>query len=308
MGNILELYSHHKSFTKVASILGISRQAATRKIKRALDEYPAKLPSSQEPIKPASNVTRVLLFCDRHEQPGFGEDFKEMMWLADLANDKKPHVIVDIGDTQDFLSLCSHQRNETWSGKLKPSLAKELEHAAKMYAAFNKRLKHKCRKVVTLGNHEHRLWTFENENPEMHGIPSTIYTKDILEASGWEWHKYGEYVNIDGVDFTHVPFNGMGKPVGGDNSCKQLAEKSTRDVVYGHTHALQLVMAHKFGQRSVTAFNGGTMMPLNYMPTYAKNTRKEFWHGCHILTIRNGKIDSVKSYSLEDLREIYSSM
>lgn len=301
---ILELYSELGSFTKVANRLGISRQAATAKIKRELAKHPTVYPSSKQPILSPDKPVRVLYFTDAHNQPDMAQD--RFIWLARLCNELKPDILIDGGDTQDFLSLCSHEKNESYKGKLKPSLAKDLECAAQMYALLNRHLTHKCRKIVTLGNHEHRLWVYENDNPEMYGIPTAIYTKDILEASGWEWYKYGEYVDINGVQFTHCPFNGMGKPVGGDNACKQIAEKSLHDTVFGHTHYFQIVTAHKFGSgEAVTAFNAGCYMPNNYVPTYAKNTRKKFWYGAHLITISDRKIDSIKSWSINEMERDY---
>jgi len=227
------------------------------------------------------------------------------LWLARMVDDIGPDVWLDGGDSQDFLGLCSHERDETWKGKLKPILARELEYAAQMYSILNKST-HKCRKIITLGNHEHRLWTYENENPAVHEIPTTIYTKDILEASGWEWHKYGEYVTVGGVRFTHCPFNGMGKPVGGENACKQIAEKSTQDTVFGHTHFLSLFTAHKFGyNKSVTAFNGGSFMQNKYVGNYAKNSRKGHWYGAHLITTNGEGIDSIKSWSMAEIEQKY---
>lgn len=313
MGNILELYGELGTYKAVGDRLGISRQAATKKIKKALLEYPDKLPSSKEPLpsKPVDTI-RVLYFTDAHNQPDMPID--RFKWLASLCNELDPDILFDGGDGDDINSLCAYEKNESYKGKLKPSLARDLEAAAQMRATINKYLLVKPRKIITLGNHEDRIWRFENDNPEMHGIPTAIYTKDILEASGWEWHPYREYVNIGGttingvtyggVDFVHVPMNKR-KEYEGENAVKQVTQHIVRDIVFGHIHELQFFQMGKVNNHSVTAYCGGCFMPQNYIPSYCKYTRKEFWYGAHLITIKDGRIRDIKQYTMRELEEKY---
>lgn len=230
------------------------------------------------------------------------------MWLAGLINEEKPDYIVDGGDFDDFHSLCSHEGNETYKGKLKPSLQKDIDAAHEARELISRNLTHDCPKYITLGNHEHRVWNYQDKNPEMYGIPVNMYL-DVLNAHGWQYTMYGEYLELAGVNFTHVPFNANGKPVQSETGCKQIAEKSIRDICYGHTHKKDEWSAAKFGSAlSVIAFNGGCFMPDGYVPSYAKDTRKEFWYGCHVLMVRNGRIKSIKSYHMAELQEIYGQL
>lgn len=250
------------------------------------------------------DFTKVLYFTDAHNQPSL--DLNRFEWLANFINHEKPDYLVDGGDFDDFNSLCTHERNETQKGKLKQSLMRDLEHSVKARGLIDELLTCDPVKHVTLGNHEHRLWLYENNNPEVYGMATGHYL-DILKKYDWGFTMYGEYYTVEGVDFTHCPFTGMGKPVGGDNTCKQIAEKSIRDCVYGHTHALQSVIAHKFGPgRSVMAFNGGCFMPDGYIPSYAQNTRKEFWYGAHVIMISKGRIRSIRSYSMQEIEQIFN--
>jgi predicted MPP superfamily phosphohydrolase len=198
--------------------------------------------------------TKILYFTDAHNQPSL--NMERFVWLAGLINDTRPDFIVDGGDFDDFQSLCSHERNETYKGKLKPSLERDLIASQEARDLLNNNILHDCPKFVTLGNHEARLWIYENSNPEIKGMPSGKY-EQILKSTEWQFKPYGAYINIAGVDFTHAPFNAMGKPVGGDTGCKQIADKSIRDVCFGHTHKKDEWSAHKFGGNSVVAFNGG---------------------------------------------------
>jgi len=250
-------------------------------------------------IKSIKDYAKVVCFTDAHNQPTLPQD--RFVWLARFINHEKPDYVVDSGDFDDFHSLCSHERNETEKGRVKPALLTDLSYSAKARELINDVLTCNPRKMVTLGNHEDRLWLYENLNREVQGLATSHYL-DILNKHGWDCTRYGEYLTLHGVDFTHCPFNGMGRPVGGDNVAKQAAEKSVADVVFGHTHQMTIVTAHKFGNnRSVTAYNLGCYMPDGYVPNYAKNTRKEFWYGSHVLMIEGGRVRSVKSYHIGEL-------
>jgi len=254
-------------------------------------------------ISASNDMVKVVYFTDAHNQPVLSQE--RFVWLAKMVNHEKPDYLIDGGDFDDFHSLCSHEKNETEKGRVKPALLHDLTHSAKARELINDALNCNPVKHVTLGNHEDRIWLYENMNREVQGMASNHYM-DILKLHGWQATKYGAYLTIEGVDFTHCPFNGMGRPVGGDNVAKQAAEKSIADVVFGHTHQMTIVTAHKFGNnRSVTAYNLGCFMPDNYMPSYAKNTRKEFWYGAHVLMIAGGRVKSVKSYQMGELEHKY---
>jgi hypothetical protein len=49
----------------------------------------------------------------------------------------------------------------------------------------------------------------------------------------------------------------------------------------------------------------GCFMPDGYVPDYAKDTRKEFWYGCHLLTVRDMRIKSIKSFHMSELKDLY---
>lgn len=292
-----------------------SKAAAARALGMAVTTFKSRFDKeTKQPRiyleKPAKNedfnkspVTKILYFTDAHNQPGMNND--RFRWLAQFTNDQRPDVLLDGGDFDDFQSLCSQERNDTYKGRLKPSLARDLEASAEARRILHDGIKHKCRRVLTKGNHEHRLHTFENNNPEMYGIPTNIYA-DILKATGWEAYEYGEYVSIAGVDFIHIPLITQQTPVGGEMACRKIADKSPFDVVFGHTHTLNIWSSLRFrDNKSVIAFNGGCFMPENYIPPYAKNTKKEYWYGCHVIIAAEGRIKSVKSWHISELEGMY---
>jgi len=224
-------------------------------------------------------------------------------WLAAFVNHKKPDVLIDGGDFDDFGSLCTHERNETYKGKLKHSLAKDLEQAARARAILKKEITHSCRQIAVLGNHEERIWRYEDANPEMYGIPSSIYL-EILTSTGWEVYRFKDTVNVAGVDFTHVPFN-KGKEFGGENATRAAAKAAQRDIVFGHIHELQMFHDGKLNNNSVMAICGGCFMPDGYIPSYAKKDRKEYFYGAWEFLVKDGRIKSFKAYHISELEACY---
>jgi hypothetical protein len=250
-------------------------------------------------------IKRVVYFTDAHNQPKLNQD--RFYWLANYINDMKPDAIVDGGDFDDFESLCSHVKNETWRGKLKEGLLKDLEYSNKARLILHDNIKVDCPKYITLGNHEQRVWDYENQNPEMWGIPSSMY-EAILDTYEWKITKYKEYLNLFGVDFTHVPMNALQRAVGGKMVVRNVAVQSVRDCCFGHTHVMGYHNEPKFGNaEGVSVFNGGTFTPYGYIPDYASWSQKQPWQGCHTITIdkSKGKIISISSISMLDLEHRY---
>jgi hypothetical protein len=248
---------------------------------------------------------KIVYFTDAHNQPGLS--FDRFFWLCNFVKDVSPDYLVDGGDFDDFNSLCRHERNETYQGKFKPAFQKDLEHSAQARKIISDNISPKIIKYALLGNHEQRIWDFENINPEMYGTMTSAYM-DTLLGNDWAVTHYKAYLTLHGVDFTHVPMNGMNKPVGGKNPCNLISRDSIRDVCFGHTHSIGLQENHKLGpSRSVVAFNGGCFMPDGYVPSYAQNSQKRFWYGAHVLRIINERLHVEQSLTMREIEKKYSN-
>lgn len=301
MGIYQGYVSQFGSARKAATALGIPKTTFLDRLNKEKPKLPLGLSGITDQIK-YTNSIKIVYFTDAHNQPGLSQD--RFKWLAHFVNTSKPQILVDGGDFDDFGSLCTHEKNDTYKGKLKPSLAKDLEASAQARAILKSEIKHPCRQIVTLGNHEDRIWRYEDANPEMYGIPSSIYL-DILKATGWEYVKFKETINVSGVDVTHVPYN-KGKEFGGENAARLVAKAAQRDTLFGHIHELQLFQDGKLSDSSVIAFCGGCFMPDGYIPSYARKDRKEYFYGAHEILIRNGRIKSIKSFHISELEDAYN--
>lgn len=164
--------------------------------------------------------------------------------------DKKPNIIVNIGDFWDFESLSSYDKGkksfegrrvkadidagnkgmDLLLGPLKRLQKKQRKHKHKVY---NPRL------VFTLGNHEERFDRFVDYNAEFEGLLGTDTLN--IEKWGWEVHPFLKPVNIEGIHFVHYlanPFSG--KPYGG-SALNQLKHVGTSFCV-GHKQTLDVAM------------------------------------------------------------------
>lgn len=277
---------------------------ATPEIKTKPSDNKLKLYGISDLVeKESSDWIKIVYFTDAHNQPGMSLD--RFKWLAGLVNDVKPDYLISGGDMDEIGSLSGHEKNETYKGKLKPLLAQDLEASARMAKLLKDEIKHPCQKIITLGNHEQRIKTYENNNPEIFGIAWNIYS-EIWEKTGWIMHDYGAYVNIGGVKFTHAPFDQNGFPVKGEACVKKVATNSTSDVVFGHLHYETRIRAHKFDtDNSVTALCAACFMPVGYRPDYVKNTRKEYDRGCYVLMVKDGRLQSIKQFAMSELEYLY---
>jgi hypothetical protein len=126
-------------------------------------------------------------------------------------------------------------------------------------------------KHVTLGNHEDRVFSFTNNHPEIAGMmEENVHT--ILGDFGWGYSPFGAISYLGGVGFTHAPLNRMGKPYGGKHAENQIANDSTTDIVYGHSHGFFTKPFWKLGGEKIRVVNLGTALPHGHTEEYAKHS------------------------------------
>src|SRR3990167_3739832 len=165
-------------------------------------------------------------------------------FLTDIGNyivDKKPDVIIHIGDYADMPSLSSYDAGKkVFEGRrykddliaahngMRELLTPLWEFNSR--ARKNKEKQYYPRMVLTLGNHEDRISRAINSDPKLDG---TIGLEDLkYEDFGWEVYPYLQPVHIDGVAYAHYFTSGiMGRPV---TSSRQLVIKKHQSCTMGH--------------------------------------------------------------------------
>lgn len=225
------------NITKAAIALGIPRQtvqsrALTIKLKGVADKLCNHTTSS--PNEPQKHC----VIPDVQAKPGVPLD--HLRWAGNYIAEKKPDVIICLGDFADMPSLSSYDRNTAAAENRRYKLDIEAAHKAMelLMTPILQDETYKPRLVLTLGNHEDRITRYGDANPALHEFVST---KDLgYEAWGWEVHAYREVVKIDGVSYTHFFYNpNTGKPYGGLNLDTRLK-----------TIGMTFTMGHQQGMRT----------------------------------------------------------
>lgn len=184
------------------------------------------------------------------------EDLEYMLWIGHYIAEKQPDVIIHIGDHYDFPSLSSYDKGKSSAeGK---RLVKDIEAGNIGFEYLNMAMqKHKGynpRKIFCLGNHEHRLDRYIDDNPELIGTLGT----DLLpfEKYGWEVHPFLKPVEVNGIFFVHYLANPMnGKPYGGN--AMNILKTVGRSFVVGHKQILDVAIRPTIdGKQQIGIVNG----------------------------------------------------
>lgn len=312
--SLSEAIGVHGSQNKAADALGIPRSTFRRRLKKeqvsqGMREIRGRI-KKEEPKKEAkqSTIKTVMVIGDFHRCPSMKNDIPK--WLGMFANDIQPDAIVHIGDLGDFDSVARFIEKGSFDGKAQPSIDQDIESVAagfrdfhQYYTAENEVILH-----TTLGNHDERLWIYENANPQSYETFTNKFT-GMLEHYGWAWSRFGAYKNIFGVDFTHAPMHEGGRAISGKGAVQRIANESQRDVVFGHTHKFCVMSVAKLGHSGrVTAVNVGCTLPQGYIKPYAKLNANGWWWGVVLLTIIDGKIEGVQSKPMAELEKEYSCL
>ncbi len=195
-------------------------------------------------VRQDDNTGKKIMFIPDCQVRG-DVDMTYLDAIGQYIIDKKPDIIVNIGDFFDMPSLSSYDKgkinfegrrlqNDIKAGKLG---MQRLLNPLREYQTEND-YSYDPRMVFCLGNHEERLKRVSNNNSEFEGFIG--YHLLELEKD-WEVHDFLKPVNIQGINFVHYLANPMtGKPYGG-NAASQLKNAGSSFCV-GHKQTLEVAI------------------------------------------------------------------
>ena len=203
--------------------------------------------------------------------------------------DKKPDVIVHLGDHFDMHSLSSYDR-----GTKKAEGANYLEdikagqEAMEAFLApikaynkkrkANKKKQYKPRMEFLLGNHEERIARHINAYPILDGVLG--YHTLGLEEMGWNVNGFREPITIDGVTYAHYFYNPMsGHPYGGKATTK--LNNIGFSFVMGHQQGLDMAMKHLGNGETLRGVVAGSFY--QHEEEYKGPQANDHWQGCLML-------------------------
>lgn len=251
---------------------------------------------------------RHLVIPDCQVKPDV--DITYLRWVGEYIVEKKPDVIIQIGDFADMPSLSSYDvGKKTFEGR---RYKKDLEAAHEGMqmllsplweynekAKRNKERQYRPRQVLTLGNHEDRISRAVESDPKLDG---TIGLSDLAyERFGWEVYDFLDVVEIDGVAYSHYFTSGvLGRPI---TSAQALLSKKHQSCVMGHSQDRQIAYGRKANGDSLTGLFVGACYVHN--EDYLGPQGNNYWRGVWLLNeVENGKFDEMP-VSLNYLRKKY---
>lgn len=242
-------------------------------------------------------------------QAKHGEDFTFLSYIGQYIVDKKPEVIVNLGDFVDMESLSSYDvGKKSFEGK---RYVKDIEAARKamdclmspirefnLKARKNKEKLYKPRLVLTLGNHEQRILRAIENDPKLEGL---IKYED-LPYQDWEVNDFLKPVFINGIAYCHYfPTGVMGRPA---SSAGAMVSKLHMSCVAGHQQGKQVAYGKRPDGSTITCIIAGSCYEHN--EGYLDHQTNNHFRGLVMLhEVRNGSFDEM-FVSLDYLKGKYA--
>jgi hypothetical protein len=182
---------------------------------------------------------KILVIPDLQVKPDV--PLEHLDWIGKLIVDKRPDVVVQIGDFADMPSLSSYDvGKKSFEGRRYLKDVESVVEAQKRLlkpliqdynkAVRNKKKAYKPRMLITLGNHENRINRAVEADPKLEGVLSLDHLQ--FKEFGWEVVDFLDVINIEGVCFSHYFTSGvLGRPVTSPNA---LVTKKHVSCVMGH--------------------------------------------------------------------------
>lgn len=233
----------------------------------------------KEPLPEGKPIT-LCVIGDAHDSPHLPNK-ERFYWLGRFAAENNVDWVVSVGDWMSMDCFSTHHDRATFEGFAKPTFEQDLASFHASQKEFQRGLgDHRPRKLITLGNHEHRAFRYDNLHPD--GVSHGMLLEEAFLQWGWRTSPYGEYRFIDGVGITHVPFNGRGKPL----AQGQHANKAMCDTIHGDDHRATRLSDHKSGPfRSPTVYSAATALPNGFIEGYANKGGSTWRQGVCLATI-----------------------
>jgi hypothetical protein len=240
---------------------------------------------------------KIFVLPDCQVRPGNNID--HLIAAGRYIVEKKPEVVVCLGDFADMPSLSSYDvGKKSFEGRrymddinaakeaMQAFLAPIREEQARLIR--NKEKRWNPRLVLTLGNHEARITRAVNEDRKLEGL---IKIEDLgYEEAGWEVYPFLEPVAIDGVVFCHYFTSGvMGRPV---TSASALISKKHQSCIAGHQQGRQVAYGSKADGSTITSMIIGSFY--SHDEDYLGHQGNKHYRGAVMLhEVKDGSFDEM---------------
>lgn len=240
-----------------------------------------------------------FIIPDTQVKPGVRTDHLE--WAGNYIRDKRPDVVVCIGDFADMPSLSSYDvgkkdfEGRTYKADINASKAA----MERLMAPFNRIKSYSPRLVLTLGNHEERINRAINTDRKLENL---ISVDDLQYKNyGWQVYPFLQVVKINGVCYSHYFSTGvLGRPA---TSASAMLLRKHMSSVMGHVQKREVAYAYAADGRQLTGIFAGSFY--QHDEKYLNPQGNKHWRGCWMLhEVNNGSFDEMP-LSLSYLRKRY---
>jgi len=238
-----------------------------------------------------------------------GDDLEFLTRIGRYIIEKKPDVVVHLGDFVDMESLSSYDvGKKSFEGRrytkdiavARKAMDKllaplfEFNHDAKK----TKKKQYKPRLVLCLGNHEQRIQRAIENDPKLEGL---IKYEDLPYES-WEVHDFLKPVFIDGIAYSHYfPTGVMGRPA---TTASAMVSKLHMSCIAGHQQGKQVAYGKRPDGSTITCIIAGSCYEHN--ETYLDHQTNNHFRGILLAhRVKNGCFDEC-FISLDYLKERYT--
>lgn len=238
-----------------------------------------------------------VIIPDTQIRPQDNLDFIERIGM--YLVDKRPDVVVCIGDWADMSSLSSYDKGKkAFEGRryiADINAAQEgMRRLFKPIHEHNARQRKNGKKQylpeyhLTLGNHCDRITRAVNDDPKLDG---TLGISDLdYEGFGWKVYPFLEVVVLDGIAYSHYFSSGvMQRPVG---TAAQLLNKKHMSCIAGHQQGRQTATTYRADGKRITGIIAGSCYEHNedYMGAQGNNHYRGL---VHLHEVEDGEFDEL---------------
>lgn len=244
-----------------------------------------------------------------------GVPLDHLSHIGQYIVDKKPDVIVCLGDFADMPSLSSYDKGtKGFEGRRYKHDVQAVREGMDLLLSplriYNIRRKHgkkslySPRMIMTLGNHENRINRAVNADAI---LEDTISTEDLgYEEAGWEVHPFLDVVEVDGILYSHFfPRSPSGRIMQnrrGAPSAAAQVRREMRTCTSGHLQGLDFNI-YQTGTRRYYGMICGSCY--QHDEEYLTTQGTHYWRGIvYKNEVRQGEYDPM-FVSLDYLRRRY---
>lgn len=242
-------------------------------------------------------MSKILVLPDVQMKDGLNTEY--LTKIGQYMVDKRPDIVVCLGDFADMPSLSSYDiGKKAFEGRRYTKDVQAVHDAQEalftpLFELQEQQLRNKKKmydpaRIMLLGNHENRINRAVNNDAKLEGL---ISVEDLAYDEYWDKvHPFLEVVVIDGVAFSHYFVTGQaGKPASTANA---QFRRTNMSCIAGHQQGLQIATASRADGKRLTSIIAGSCY--KHDEDYLGPQGNKHWRGFMMLhSVEDGEFDLV---------------